>query len=533
MLDGHSYVESLWSFQSGGFGMEKRVYLLILLYLLRFFSAISPSYIHPDENFQGPEIVAGKLFGYPHLQTWEFTTEKPVRSFFPLWIVYGLPMVLLRWVWTETGKEAVSPKVIFYTLRVLMFLLSFVLEDWAIHELVQSPRQRQRAVMLVAASYVTCTYQTHTFSNAVETLIVAWTLVMVQRILDNSHRSNTVSSAILGVLLTAGIFNRITFPAFVLLPGCFLLPHFFRKPLSLLAVVLTAAATSFVAIAVDTSFYHPGATLTFTLLKRPTVTPLNSILYNSSRANLSLHGLHPPYQHLVASLPLLLGPALLLFVARPRFSSLPYISALSGTTFLSFIPHQEPRFLIPAVPLILSSVRLPRSRYLSIFMYASFCFNVILGILMGIYHQGGVIPAQIWLGEQKSLGLTEVLWWRTYSPPVWLLGGANITTTDLMGMDYSQMLQLVESKSAGCWDSKSKTSALGLVAPLSSLELEDWDPRGNGRMVKELLRYFPAHVNLDDLDIGGKGALRELRRVFGRRGLAIWKVRRNCDALSA
>lgn len=513
--------------------MARRVYLLIL-FLLRLFLAVSPSYIHPDENFQGPEIVAGKLFGYTHLQTWEFNAEKPVRSFFPLWIVYGLPMVLLRWVWTETGKEAVSPKVIFYTLRVLMFLLSFVLEDWAIHELVPSPRQRQRAVTFVAASYVTCTYQTHTFSNAIETLIVAWSLVMIQRILDNSHRSNTVSSAILGILVTAGIFNRITFPAFVLVPGCFLLPHFSRKPFSILALVSTAAATSFVAIAVDTSFYHPGAVLTFALLKTPTITPFNSILYNSSRANLSLHGLHPPYQHLVASLPLLLGPALLLFVARPRFSSLPYISALSGIIFLSFIPHQEPRFLIPAVPLILSSVQLPRNRSLySSFIYAWIFFNIVMGVLMGRYHQGGVIPAQIWLGEHhQSLGLTEVFWWRTYSPPVWLLGGANITTTDLMGMDYSQMFQLVESKSAGC-DSNSATPTLALVAPRSSMELDDWEfPHGNGRMYKVPVWVSSEHVNLDDLDIGGKGVMAELRRVFSRRGLAIWIVRRNClDAL--
>ena len=94
-------------------------------------------------------------------------------------------MVLLRWVWTETGKEVVAPKVIYYTLRILMFLLSFVLEDWAIHELVPSPRQRRLAVTLVVSSYVTWTYQTHTFSNSVETLIVLWSVVMIQRILDN------------------------------------------------------------------------------------------------------------------------------------------------------------------------------------------------------------------------------------------------------------------------------------------------------------------------------------------------------------
>ena len=94
-------------------------------------------------------------------------------------------MLVLQWVWTETGKEAVAPRVIYYALRLLMFILSFVLEDWAIHELVQSPRERKIAVVLVASSYVTWTYQTHTFSNAVETLVVLWSIVMIQRILDH------------------------------------------------------------------------------------------------------------------------------------------------------------------------------------------------------------------------------------------------------------------------------------------------------------------------------------------------------------
>lgn len=94
-------------------------------------------------------------------------------------------MVVLHWIWTGIGKDDVPPEVIYYTLRVLMFILSFVLEDWAIYELVQSPRYRILAVTLVASSYVTWTYQTHTFSNSVETLLVAWSLVMIQRILDN------------------------------------------------------------------------------------------------------------------------------------------------------------------------------------------------------------------------------------------------------------------------------------------------------------------------------------------------------------
>jgi hypothetical protein len=38
--------------------MWRRTYLFLLL--LRVYFALSPSYLHPDENFQGPEVFAGK-----------------------------------------------------------------------------------------------------------------------------------------------------------------------------------------------------------------------------------------------------------------------------------------------------------------------------------------------------------------------------------------------------------------------------------------------------------------------------------------
>ena len=38
--------------------MWRRTYLLLLL--IRVYFALSPSYLHPDENFQGPEIFAGE-----------------------------------------------------------------------------------------------------------------------------------------------------------------------------------------------------------------------------------------------------------------------------------------------------------------------------------------------------------------------------------------------------------------------------------------------------------------------------------------
>lgn len=37
--------------------MWRRAYLLLVL--VRLYFALQPSYIHPDEHFQGPEVVAG------------------------------------------------------------------------------------------------------------------------------------------------------------------------------------------------------------------------------------------------------------------------------------------------------------------------------------------------------------------------------------------------------------------------------------------------------------------------------------------
>jgi len=38
--------------------MWTRMYLVLVL--VRLYFAVSPSYIHPDENFQGPEVIAGE-----------------------------------------------------------------------------------------------------------------------------------------------------------------------------------------------------------------------------------------------------------------------------------------------------------------------------------------------------------------------------------------------------------------------------------------------------------------------------------------
>ncbi|KAI9887673.1 MAG: alpha 1,2 mannosyltransferase [Watsoniomyces obsoletus] len=506
--------------------MWRRLYLLLVL--VRLYFALSPSYLHPDENFQGPEVIAGRIFGYPVHRTWEFTSSHPIRSVYPLWPVYGLPMLLLHWVWAGAKEDhIVPPDVVFWTLRVLMFVLSFVLEDWAIHELVPSPRHRRWVMLLVASSYVTWTFQTHTFSNAVETLLVAWCLVLMQRLLDTKQQhSSILSSGAFAFLAVLGVFNRITFPAFLLVPGLRLIPFFWARPLSLLSAIVFGGLSMLLGVTLDTAFYASGPFYLSDVLRHPVITPLNNFIYNLDSKNLADHGLHPYYQHLLVNLPQLLGPAFLLLFFVRRLD-VRFISAISGVFFLSLFRHQEARFLLPAIPLFLSSVHLPR-RYLRQWVTAWVFFNSIMGVFMGVYHQGGIVPTQNHLAKQD--GIKEVLWWRTYNPPTWLLDGKNehMTTTVLMGLAEKDLIPRLQ-QATSCGGMGSQNSTL-LVAPESSIFLDEFVQNDHQTPIHlRRIWHHRRHLNLDDLDFGTEGIWGSLKRVIGRRGLTTWEVLRRCD----
>src|SRR5450432_1721158 len=162
-------------------------------------------------------------------------------------------------------------------------------------------------------------------------------------------------------------------------------------------MIVCALLTTFIAVSLSTDFYTPAPVTWYDLFSNPVITPLNNLKYNLSKSNLATHGLHPWYQHILANLPQLLGPAFVLLFLRPHLSLRLY-SAISGISVLSIFQHQEARFLLPTVPLILSSVQLPRNQLgLRIWAGAWIAFNVIFGILMGTYHQGGIIPTQVFL----------------------------------------------------------------------------------------------------------------------------------------
>lgn len=218
------------------------------------------------------------------------------------------------------------------------------------------------------------------------------------------------------------------------------------------------------------------------------------------------------------------------------------VSAISATMLLSIFPHQEPRFLIPCVPLLLSCFRLNKSRLL---LATWVIFNAALGFLMGIYHQGGVIPTQLaipsiitststttptTLPEPQNQSAT-VFWWKTYSPPHWLVGPNNINltveTNDLMGIPGPEMIHHLNQAVPACTTSpQSPNPSVYMVAPKSATFLDKYTETASSDLRLRELWSYPKHLNLDDLDFGSDGVFDTLRRVVGRRGLSVWAVRR-------
>ena len=443
-----------------------------------------------------------------------------------MWLAYGFPLTILKWIWEGLGYGHPTAMAAFYTIRGVMFMLSFVLEDWAINELVPGPRDRTRAIALVASSYVTWTYQTHSFSNSIETLLVLWCMVLMKRIREN--RESTMASACCGLafMVVLGVFNRITFPAWILISAIQLIPHLFVRTLRIPLLVVTTLLTIVIAITVDTETYTDVRPQLRAFLETSTITPWNNLIYNWDSANLAKHGLHPFWQHFVANLPQLIGPAFPLVFISSRITTL-FWSAIVGVAILSCFQHQEARFLLPAVPLLLASIKIP-ARFTRAWVASWIIFNVTLGFLFGSYHQGGIIPAQRFI--EKQTNVAQVFWWKTYSPPMWLDGElGRIKTKDLMGMPEDDFIGEMFNKPECEIDRKPRSL---LVAPASATFLDEYIEKGSTRLsatvrFQELFRHNK-HIGLDDLDFGGDGIWKTLQRVVGRRGLGVWQINKKC-----
>lgn len=300
-----------------------------------------------------------------------------------------------------------------------------------------------QARLLFASNGATLAFLIRPFSNGVETALLAVSLAVVIALQRQSvgagERQWHLLSAALGGLFAFGIFARFTFAIFALPAGVFFLHTCWTRATAanrilgllrlssgaVLGFLMTAAAH----IAYDTFYYQSRLAAISGSLSAPSrlvITPWNALQYNLSPDNLSEHGVHPRWLHIVVNAPLILGVPVwisclvLLYKCMKTFGSPPpekLQAPLLGSSIellhlatlflplvlLSIQPHQEARFLLPLlIPSISLLPLIPPTTTKRLALFTSFHLLQALGLALffGVAHQAGIVPALLRINEE-------------------------------------------------------------------------------------------------------------------------------------
>lgn len=421
-------------------------------FLLRFFFAVQTGYIHPDEHFQSFQAL------YHDNLPWEFQNVKFInRSMVPLWVFYG-PSI---WLGQSLGLSALG---IYLLTKLSLTLTNWIIIDWCLYRILPIKSERIKALFFLTTSWITMSVQNHTFSNSIETIILIMCVYLINDLrshLENSGvKYNKLKLATLGMLVSFGTFNRVTFGAWLVLPGLYVLKYICLHPIRGCIIPISFLITSILIIALDTSYFNkidflivvrmiildinfkllvlrnvPWSDFSIhhllTTVHHPSyiIAPFNNLLYNLQTSNLEEHGLHPWYLHILVNYPILAGPLILLlppFQFKKYYKTTPFLTFISGLAILSFVKHQEMRFLIPVTPLLSCIVSLTSAKS-NLIVKCWIVYSLLLSFFYGMIHQAGVVPAMtelnhFVLNSNFQLGQEPIIvFWRTLKPPTWML----------------------------------------------------------------------------------------------------------------
>ncbi|KAJ2655813.1 alpha 1,2 mannosyltransferase [Coemansia sp. RSA 1200] len=605
--------------------------LYAALLAMRVLLALSPSYIHPDEFFQAPEVAASDILGVDGVRTWEFTGTNPIRSIVSIYGYSGTPFILLRAmcaVLRLTGlmKMDAQPSTlaVFWAQRLFMAWVSLVV-DWCVCRVIarRCPGARLLPTMLVlASSHCLAVFHTRPFGNAAASVLLALCFDLVSQIecaLADAERQHVQLPpplrlrqpfCLLAAVGVVGVFSHVTFAPFFLplalvaatmvvfsaCRGTVAVAH----ALATLALGTGCAALVALGLVLADSVYYGtvryDSRAAFGVAGTLTCTVVNNLRYNSDAANLAAHGLHARYMHLAVSMPLLFGPLYLLAVAKlwtsvrrisrgfcssTTTTGVRYLSSSSssasprggggsgcaavdstmlsaclsvvvGVLALSLARHQEPRFLLPALPgIVLFTWRWHRLLP-AYFWQLWIVYNLAVAGIFGGVHQAGVVPVVKYLADTSvarelgcvplnlpsggddvvcahttnghtsssnaldgSLALafprlkTNVLLYATYLAPRHLLVQnkqhrqlqARVAMTDLVSMDGSQVQAVLRSSVlVRCpADAAADAQRMVFARPSSSFSSPTQDTRRAAAEYERTLLVVPASTDLSSL----------------------------------
>lgn len=527
--------------------LKQWLFLVTTRIVLTLFS--QRSYIHPDEFFQGVEIISGDLFNCSEkiYRAWEFqltNDQQPIRNIVIPYLFYGIPLYILKILSnigsindyttspatiSDSSILTVQANTLIYYPRLFMTVYSFII-DFCLLKISSLCEFDQSSVLLMfSSSYVTIVYLTRTFSNSIETILFSILIFLIiksiktQKVLNerfliesvdgttknvissnsNEFQVNKLSPKVknssfkrfkyfgifkwnylsewIGICMCLGVFNRPTFLIFSFVPVIFwilnglsacsirqFLLYSFKRFLSIGKYFIPLSVLFSI---IDTLYFYKINNLndlviffkSFNLI----ITPYNFFKYNSNSDKLKEHGEHSIFQHLVNCFLLFGFNFLVLIIINVHFfyqflfcneenlstdrkrSSLKQKFFLFLKKFLFFykkiidnifcffalsffvplvifslVSHKEPRFLIPLlIPtcLLTSHVIFGKTSSTNL-RYLWFTFNLILIIVYGYLHQGGMISSLTHIQKMFSHPSNidqnyHVIYFQTYMPP--------------------------------------------------------------------------------------------------------------------
>lgn len=452
---------------------------------------------------------------------WEYT-KFPIRSVSIIYILYGLPLKILKML-GEFYPYLISAYWVLVVPRLITAILSLVL-DFTLTKLCRCFDLNEKlGLRLLASSYIMLTYMTRTFTNSIEAVLFALLLLLLYsdptiesytkfkfvevdedennpddvrkatsaqeqlKFLRSSTITFKLNATLIGVIGAAGLYNRPTFAALAIFPALMYCEAKSKKIYShALYVGVGALLSVLVFTVVDTLYFgenfselldkcnkNKSSVIVCYLtsaLQWIVITPYNFLIYNMNPHSLAEHGIHPRYLHFIVNLFLLFGPVTILFYRkflnlsltiwrREHFcmSNFPAVMVFVPVLLLSIFPHQEPRFLIAVLPLIalISVEQLDELRKRkSIFIGVWIIFNLLLALVYGFVHQGGVTQSLLQVERHVNNQTAEnnvhdrFVYYRTYMPPNSLLlsKAAKSQIVDAQGGDLDHFLRIVPER---------------------------------------------------------------------------------------
>lgn len=472
-----------------------------LLCILRILCIFLPGYIHPDEWFQSPEVMASRIFGTKGYIPWEYDPAYPCRSPTVAKFMTGIPFSIIKLFTSDP-----SSIVLYLVPRLYICSLSFVLDGCirTLSKMFPKEINMDYTLNLLAMAWPVLVFGVRPFSNTIELILVAASITLCVKF--SQSRSYKIAF-IIGVIMGFGTMTRITFVVFGGPIGLFFLwtltknrdKDTFKNLVKYSLPVIVGYMLTIIIMVTSDCFYFG----------RFAFAPLNSFQYNTNVDNLRLHGFHPRWIHSVVNMPMLLGPLCITLIIsvfiRPTRSPLMVLCLgviATSLASLSSAPHQELRFLLPLVfpAVIIGQWVVSNKKLLKVLlMIAMFFFNAFFFCFFGIFHQGGVSQAILYMSKYKDQNAT-LAFCKTYMPPRHLLGipadNDNFEIVDLGGScDIKEFVNTNCTKHKNIW--------VAVPASLKDKEIKDLTNFGftlEKNFWPHLTTEYPPH-NVDEMSL--------------------------------